>query len=125
MALNVEESVADNGHVKIFEESDAWDSGSRLQDQETPRSSEVLYEGGGSGGLSSWFATLLETMKLSLAEMVGKIFGRPDDDKFSVDANEKVEGQQQSMNFMNMGTLGGSLMGLAVIVMMVVVMKRA
>ncbi|KAJ9671936.1 hypothetical protein PVL29_025539 [Vitis rotundifolia] len=125
MGLNVEESVADTGFQdqeapKSFEDSsDEGDSGSRF---ETPKSFEDSSDAGDSRSLSSWFATLLETMKLSLAEMVGNIFGRPaDDDKSSPDSNEKAEGQ--SMNFMNMG-LGASLTGLAVMVIMVVVMKR-
>ena len=103
MGLNVEESVADTG----------------FQDQEAPKSFEDSSDAGDSGSLSSWFASLLETMKLSLAEIVGNIFGRPAaDDKSSPDSNEKPEGQ-----VMNMG-LGASLTGLAVMVIMVVVMKR-
>lgn len=125
MGLNVEESVADTGFQdqeapKSFEDSsDEGDSGSRFQNKETPKSFEDSSDAGDSGSLSSWFASLLETMKLSLAEIVGNIFGRPAADvKSSPDSNEKPEGQ-----VMNMG-LGASLTGLAVMVIMVVVMKR-
>ena len=124
----MEESVADNGFQKqevpkSFEESSdaGGDSVNQFRYWETPKSFED--GGGNSFSWSSWFQSLFESMKFSLAELVGNIFGGPAEyDKSSPNGNEKGEGGP-SMNFMNVG-VGASLTGLAVMVIMVVVMKR-
>lgn len=97
--------------------------------EETPEEVEELSDSDSETGFADYMDIVLNKASLTVSEMVSSmstylqsIFGFSTAGKSSADADTSVI---TKANFMNHVAMGGTFMGLAVLVVMVVLLKRA
>ncbi|XP_054815956.1 uncharacterized protein LOC129315862 [Prosopis cineraria] len=125
---NVWNAIMKNPSLKDFLQSQQTAAG--VESEETPESLVKLHHSDRKGNQGNGFVDFMELMqnfKLTVTEMVSNVskylnnvFGLSEAEKTSSDANGNTRA-----NYMDSFAMGGTLMGLAVLVIMVVLLKRA